>query len=100
MHIHKLLICGSIGIMGNGVIYDIFHGGDDHTVPRVPLSVSAATSTVSYSAGVLISYTANTVTGDEFGVPPRERRVPSTQPSERPLTAGLRYQIAAKLSGG
>ncbi len=82
MRATKPLIFASVTVFGLGVGYDIAANaglikgdGHDHTVPRVPASVSigaplAATTTVIHAA----AYVANMTTGDEYRVPPRDHR--------------------------
>ncbi len=72
----KQLIFGTIGLVAAGAIRDIVNVEDEHTVPRVPLSVSAsgalAATTTSYTAAAI--YVSNMTTGDEYRVPPRDHR--------------------------
>jgi hypothetical protein len=78
----KWLISGVLSIFGFGILHDAAAGagfikgdGQDHTAPRVPVSLATAGSDIATSTSTIIAtvHVGNTVTGTEYWIPPRDR---------------------------
>jgi hypothetical protein len=70
-------IGATLGLVLLGVVQDAKAHTDDHTVPRVPVTMagSMATTTVTISSGMV--YVSNYLNGDEYRLPPTDRPKPT-----------------------